>query len=535
MIGRKPRVRVPSRPGVSLPARGKPNAAYMRGETGPTFGGWRPALRESRDDVRAAWQMAASRTTEMIHNSGFIAGIVDQSTANTVGAGLRLNLKPNTDALGWTKGEGAAWARKAEARFALWSENPRECDAEARRSLSSMAMANHRGWMALGETLASFPWKRVPGGMFGTKVRLLPASRLSAHTDPTLNIFHGVRLDQFGAAIGYSLRERGDMSERTIDARDGFGRVIVAHTFDGPTGTVRGITPLAPILRICRQFDQLADATLTASIIRAVFAATIESDFPTDEMLRSLQTPQETARAGGGDAAAIDAWLDGREGWYDNTQIDLGINGRFVHLYPGQKLSFHETSAPPADYEQFAGFLLREIARCAGLTFESATGDYRQATYSSIRMASADIFPLTLQRRQNIHAPFLQACFEAWLEEDIESGGTEFPGGVDGFYANRAAACRAEWKGAGKPQADDKKTAEAHRIWKELGVITDEMICNDLGVDVEDVYDGRAREAQMRAEKGLPDYVPSGQTGIGHNGGPLLDPEESDQGDKSNA
>lgn len=508
----KPRIRVKalSRPIAAEVARPKTSAAYMRGETGPTFSGWRPALRESRDDVRSAWRMAAARAVDLIQNSGFISGIVDQSAANVVGTGLRLNLTPDADALGMTKGEAQGWARRVESRFALWARTPQEVDAESRRSFGAMQVAAYKHWMALGEAVATVPWLRRPGRMFGTKIRLIPAHQITQDSDDIKRLTHGVYLDTLGAPVAYALKQKsigGTETTVRVDARDDVGRPVIIHTFDGPVGAVRGITPFVPVLQTVKQFGQLGDATLVNAIIHAVFAATIEGDFPTTEILRALQSPQEQAMA---DQSPVDAWFEGRSGWYQNTHVDLGVAGKFVHLYPGQKLNFHGAQTPSPDYEKFAGFLLREIARCAGMTFESATGDYRQATYSSIRMATADIYPLSLQRRAQIIAPFCQSGFEAWLEEDIRAGNTPFPGGIDGFLENRTAACLAEWRGTGKPQADDKKTAEAHRIWKEMGVITDEMICGDLGLDVEDVYDVRVRERQMRQERGLPDFQPRG-------------------------
>ncbi len=76
---------------------------------------------------------------------------------------------------------------------------------------------------------------------------------------------------------------------------------------------------------------------------------------------------------------------------------------------------------------------------------------------------------------------------------------------LEAFLANRTAICKAEWKGSPKPQADDLKTAKAHEIYKRIGALTDEAICNDLGYDVEDVYAQRAREREMREEFGLPE------------------------------
>jgi len=59
-------------------------ADFMRGNRGVVFGGWRPALREAADDVGASWDMAAARTIDLIQNSGWMAGALDQAVANTV-------------------------------------------------------------------------------------------------------------------------------------------------------------------------------------------------------------------------------------------------------------------------------------------------------------------------------------------------------------------------------------------------------------------------------------------------------------------
>jgi capsid protein len=160
---------------------------------------------------------------------------------------------------------------------------------------------------------------------------------------------------------------------------------------------------------------------------------------------------------------------------------------------------------PNDTYEAFSKFLLREIATCLSMTVETLTGDYTGATYSSVRMATAEKWPLVLARRQNISGRFLQHVYEAWLEEEIEAGNVPFTGGLAAFFAQRSAACSAEWRGPARPQADDLKAAKAHEVYKRMGVMTDEMICNDLGVDVDDVYEQRSREAKKRERLGLPD------------------------------
>lgn len=498
----KPRIRVPAGSVPSVRQRVGDHAAFMRGEASPVFQNWRPALRNIEDDVRVSWTDAASRAIDMIQNSGFIAGIVDQSTASVVGNGLRLSSKPDAQALGITADEAGDIGRQIERRWEHWSGSGKECDAAGRQRFGQQQAAAYKQWMAYGEILAALPWRRHRGRMYGTKVRLIPPSRLSDRTMAP-DIMQGVRLDGFGGAVSYFLKPpRLIGQESEVPASDDMGRPTLVHIFDGAPGQVRGMTPFAPILKVAKQFDQLADATLTAAIIQAVFAASIKSNEPTEDVMRMLQTPGEQAA---GEAAPIDAWMEAREGWYQNTRIDLGIPGRFVHLFPGQELAFHDSKHPNGNYKEFANYLVREIARCAGLTFESATGDYSGATYSSVRMGTADIFAVTLMRRQNLVALFCQYSYEAWLEEELFSGRIEAPGGPEAFIENRSALARAEWRGTARPQADDVKAATAHKIWRDMGVITDEAICADLGQDVEDVYEQRAREAKMRAQYGLAD------------------------------
>jgi lambda family phage portal protein len=511
--------------------RPAPASSFMRGGRGVTFGGWRPALRDSQDDISEAWDLAAARTIDMVQNSGWLAGSIDQAVANTVGTGLRLKAMPENTVFGMSNADAQEWSRLVEARFELWGRTPDECDIEGRRTFGQMQAAAFRSWLATGEILAELPWRRRPWGRYGTKLRLLPPHRLSRRTDSMSRLVNGVFHDRDGMPLAYlAIRKdtiRGE-EDYIVPARDRMGRPKVVFVFDGLPGTCRGISPMTPALQVARQFDQLADATLTAAIMQTLFAATITSDEPTEQVIQGLLTPQEQARMAAQGVSPMSAYLDMVGGFYDGVTLNVGINGRIAHLFPGQELKFHRSEHPTSDYKDFSMHLLREMARCLGLTYESATGDYEGATYSSVRMATGEIFAITRMRRQNVVAPFCQAAYDAWLEEEIESGGIPFPGGYAVFLANRTAASRADWRGTPKPQADDLKTAKAHEVWRRLGVISDAMIANDLGVDIEDVYAQRASEAEMRESYGLAD--PMLMTAFGGGSQPM-DAADNDPSD----
>ena len=478
------------------------SAAYMRGGASPFFFNWSPALRDQRDEVRLGYVAAAARAIDAMHNSGWISGAVDQAVSNTIGTGLRLAARPDREALGWTSDDADAWAETVERRWSTWSEAPLECDAAGKMTIAQMTDSALRAYYSHGEALALTPFIRRPESLTGTKAQLLPPHRLVQDSNLGGRMFQGVTIDTFGLPQAYRMKVSAD-GFNTIDirARDGAGRPQVIHLFEGREGQMRGITPLAPALRVVRQFDQLADATLQAALIQALFAATIEGDAPTSEMLQALQSEDEQGTSEDG----LDMLMGAQAAWYQNSRIDLGAAGRVVHMFPGQKLTFNRSETPNGTYEAFAKFLLREVARCLGMTFETLTGDYSSATYSSVRMATSEMWPITLRRRQNIAGRFCQIVYEAWLEEQIEQGLIKFPGGFFGFLANRPSAVAANWRGPAKPQADDLKTAKAHEAYKRMGIFSDERIADDLGFDIGDEYERRAREKKLREKHGLPD------------------------------
>ncbi len=220
---------------------------YMRGEASPIFRGWHPSPRDPADEVRAAWVRAAGRAVDVIHNSGWITGAIDQAVANTVGAGLRPRLMPDAAALGWTEDEATDWAARVEGRFlGLWANNPYECDIEGRRTFGQMQAAGYRSWFGPGEIVSECAWKRRPGATYGTKVRMIPAHRLSQRTSNP-RLVQGVQMDADWMPISYWFWRRGAPvgaeQEIEIEARDRYGRPRIVHVFDGVPGQYRGISP----------------------------------------------------------------------------------------------------------------------------------------------------------------------------------------------------------------------------------------------------------------------------------------------------
>lgn len=512
---------------VAAPLR--PVAAYMRNEASPFFQMWRPALRDWNDDVRAAWYQATARSVDMLQNSGWMTGGVQRAVHSIMGEGLRLNASPDIDALGIGAEAGATLARQIEVRWDAYSRNPRECDAGGRMTVTQMTAAALRCWFATGEIVATLPVISRVGSTSRSKVRLVSPHRLmQERNDYSRRLVQGVFYDREGAPTGYwfrMLRTDGIDEYPIIAARDDVGRPQVAHIFDGNVGQGRGLSPFVPVLQKIKQYDELSNATLMAALIHAIFAATIESNAPTSDLLQAFQNPEEQGVSGN-----VNDYLKARLGWYQGASVDLGQHGKIAHLFMGEKLNLQRSAAPNDTYEPFAKFLLREVATCLGVTFEQFTGDFTNATYSSVRMSIADVWPIVGYRRVNIAAAFLNLIYEAWMEEEIETGRLKVPGGLDGFLQQRSAYTLATWRGPPKPQADDFKAANAQKIWHDMGVMTDEQIIADNGGDWDRVYEQLARESEKRKQLGIVKPIQLGKPGPDPNAPDPNEPEPAPPG-----
>lgn len=469
-------------------------AQYFRDS--PYLFNWRPALRDARDDVGAALHLAAARAVDAIQNSGWISGIIDAALSSMIGNGLRLNARPDPAVFGGDQQAASAWARDVERRFEIWARSPQECDAAAQMTFAQQQACAVRAWFGFGEIVAILPLIRRQGVTSLTKAQLISPHRLKNQSMPP-DLVQGVRLDGNGAPTGYVFRRRlesGAEQDVEIRARDREGRPQVVHVFDGWAGQVRGITPLAPVLKVVKQYDQLADATLTTTLLQTIFAATVTTDKVGENWFEGLTTDDEGPLA---------QYLGAKGDWYENAKIDLGGHGRIAHMLPGEDLKFHGAEHPNENYESFGKGLLREICRCAGVLYEAGTGDFAGATYSSVRMGVSTIWPTALYRREHIAGRFAQAVYEAWLEEEIATGRITLPGGLDAFLAQRSAVARSDWRGPARPTADDLKTARAQSIRLANGTRTLEAEAAEDGQDWEDNAEQLKREIDRYEELGL--------------------------------
>lgn len=497
--------------GLGAPARAKPGARWFRDTSSGVLASRQGWLVDNRDDVRRVWDRVAATALDLIQNSGRLRGACDQVLADTLGTGLKLSYRPDLRALGYDEAETASFVREVEARWKRYAEDPTEADLRGKFTLHQQVDVALRHFIGYGEAVGIIDFlppaaRRSYGITTGTKFLLVPPHRLVRDTVEMIGLHSGVMHDPNGRPVAYrfKMRETGFDVTRDYQARDVTGRTLVVHVFEPWDATdVRGISVLASALRTQIQAEKLGDATLETAILQTVFAATLASPEPSKDAFEALNMLEG---ADGAPAELLDEFMG-----YFGAALDKAAEGtvrldgsRISHLAPGEKLELHTAPTPGSQYLPFSQDLRRELARAIGVTYESFTLDFSRATYSSVRMGNASIWPVVMRRRDRIAAPIYQAVFESWLDEQIATGAVSLRGGYAAFLGNRAALEYATWQGPAKPSADDAKSAKAAETRLLSGVSTLEYECAEHGLDWRDVVRQRAVEAAALDEAGLP-------------------------------
>lgn len=511
-----------------------PVARYLRGDKTGILQMRRAITRDARQDVRESADRASALALDFMHNSGWLDGAAKQILCDTIGVELKLNARPDLSRLGYSDAERSAWCRLVEAEWRQWSWTPSECDLAGKSTVPEMLDGVMRNYLAYGEAIGLMDYltvrqQRALGIETGTKVSLISPHRLKRDTNELDGLEQGIFHDANGRGLRYRFRRRegGLDVDHDILARD---VIHVMDRGDNPDSP-RGISVMAPILKVVAQSDQLADATLATALLQTIFAATISSPEASEEAFQAIQTLADTEPPPGWEGGStswaehvggiaqdlIDVWGQ-RIDALKNNGINLSDTARIAHTGPGEELKFHTAATPGSNYTPFFQNLQREMARQLGVTFESFAMDHSNATYSSVRMGISSIWPIVTRRRQRIAAPFAQRIYEGWLEEGIARGRIPLKGGYQAFLANRQRVFWAEWQGPAQPSADDYRSAMAAKIRLELGLSSLSDECALLGYDWEENAVQIGREIAFLTKSDIPHPFGRAQGGAGPQG-----------------
>lgn len=268
-------------------------AGYHAGGGG--FGGqlnaWNPQSESADAALLPNFARGNARADDLVRNNGYAANAVQLHQDHIVGSFFRLSYCPSWRYLGIKEEESRAFAREVEAAWYEYAEDD-FCgiDAERKRTFTMMIREGVATHAFNGELCVQPTWDSDSSRLFRTQFKMVSPKRVSnpGNTGDTRNCRAGVKISDSGAALGYYVSEDsypGWMSQKwTYIPRElPGGRPSFIHIFEPlEDGQTRGANVFYSVMEQMKMLDTLQNTQLQSAIVKAMYAATIESELDTD-------------------------------------------------------------------------------------------------------------------------------------------------------------------------------------------------------------------------------------------------------------
>ncbi len=474
---------------------------------------WAPSMLSPDQAINMVKPEADARSRDMALNDGYSAGAVQIHRDSIVGAQYRLNARPDHRVLGATPEWAEEFAIAAETRFNLAAESE-ECyfDASGQLTFTGLVRLVIGAYCYTGEVLATAEWIK-DGRPFNTAIQLVSPDRLS-NPDGVMDdrfLRRGVRKNGRGKPIGYYIRQ-GHPNEwydnrsnnwAYIPTAKPWGRKQVIHVHEPmQIDQTRGIAEMVAALKHARMTKKFSEVTLQNAVINASYAAAIESELPSAEIITAMGGGQEGYEQA---VAKYLTMLQSYLGAGENVHID---GAKIPHFFPGTKLQLKPMGTPGGVGSDFEASLLRRIAATLGLSYEEISRDLSKTNYTGLKAGMAITGRFMAARKTLVADRFARSVYALWVEEEIGAGNLPLPPGRNrtDFYRPMAkdAYTRCQFVGSGRGQIDELKETQAAMLRIKAGLSTYEIECSRLGVDFREIFEQRAREEKLIAQYGLP-------------------------------
>lgn len=474
---------------------------------------WQPPIRSADSDLAPGKRVMDARVRDTVRNDAYAAAGAAIRQDAIVGAMFLLNAKPRHEYLSMQNSAmDETWAeefqKEAESKFTLWAESP-SCYSDAQRinTLTGLVRLAIAQFTTTGEVLgtAEYPRDRKP---FRTAIQMIDPDRLS--TPPTMRdgpqIRMGVEKDRYGAPVAYHIRDNhpGDVfvsrnSWTRVARTYGWGRDKVIHIFEPQrAGQTRGVSSMVAALKEARITKKFREVTLQNAVLNATYAATIESELPSELVFQALGGGQLDQAAVAKALASITGGYMTASAAYADSTDNLTVDGvKIPHLLPGMKLNLRSPSQGGLIGTDFEQSLLRYIAAILGVSYEQLSKDYSKTNYSSARAANNETWKTMQSIKRNVADRFANMIYTLWLEEAIAVGEiTSMPRNAPSFWdrMNKEAYSAAEWIGASRGQIDELKETQAAVLRLQTGLSTYEQEHARLGNDWRNIFAQQQRE-----------------------------------------
>lgn len=454
---------------------------------------WRPAEGSANADTLPDLPHLRARTRDLERNTPIATGAISMQVNSVVGDGLVLQPSIDREILGLTAKQAEAWERQAVREFSLFCKS---ADFTRVQQLQEMQCLAFAGVLQSGDVFALRRFRKDPGDVYGTKLQLVEADRVSnanrsADTD---RLVAGVEIDQDGVPQVYHVADRHPFELRgraanwsKVPARDSDGRRLVIHLYDrSRPDQTRGVPYLAPVIEEIKKLGDYTDSEVTAALVSSMFTVFVTSGTAAD-------ADGSSGPALLGEKATGDGLAD------DELKLE---SGAVITLSDGEKIEVANPGRPNERFDPFVQAVLRQIGVALDLPFELLIRHFT-ASYSASRAALEIAWQFFRRRRAWMARNFCDVVYDWFVEEAVSTGRLDAPG----FFrdpALRAAWLGADWVGPVRPSLDPTKDSNADKQDVEEGFKSiAQVITERTGGSFERKHDQRVKEVRARVGAGL--------------------------------
>lgn len=466
---------------------------------------WNPPLLSADGELLADKLELDGRAKDSMRNDAYVQNGADIQKDTVVGSAYLVNSKPVGSVLGLDEVWEQEFQQEVEAKFTLAAESPNNYfDAAGKLTFTELVRLCTGIFAYSGEYLASVEWIRDAGRPFRTAIQMIDVDRLCNpnYMVDTQFLRRGVEINRNGRPVAYhvlrsyptdNVFDGSNMEWKRVPARKPWGRLQMIHKFDPwRPDQSRGFSQMVAALKEMRMTKKFRDIVLQSAVLQATYAATVESDLPSEAVFAALGAGQRSKGMNQWAASymADVAKFSGKR----HLQVN---NVKVPHLWPGTKLNLQTAATPGGLGSTFEESMLRYISSALKVSYEQLSHDYSKVNYASARAGANETQKHMFVRKRICADHVASAMYRLWLEEMLNTGQIDsLPRNPPSWYEglNMDAYANCEWIGAGRGQIDELKETQAAVLRIKNNLSTFEIEMGRLGLDWRKVMKQRSRE-----------------------------------------
>src|SRR5690606_827175 len=252
------------------------NYAYHDGEKYP--GGF------GRTDILLTdyWTLRL-RSDELFRKNLYARGLIRRLITSEINTGLTLESFPDEEILGVEEDSLTEWSEGVEARFGIWSKNPKIVDFRERRTFQQLQEDVRLEALVGGDVLVimrQHPLTKLPQVQLVNGARVqTPFGGVPPSVPAGSEICDGVEIDANGRHVAFYVQKKDGFENERIPAygpRTGRKMAWLVYGTDRRMNDVRGEPILSLIMQSMKEVDRFRDAALRKAVINSIVAMSVE-------------------------------------------------------------------------------------------------------------------------------------------------------------------------------------------------------------------------------------------------------------------